>query len=331
MSRSVVVSMEKSSEMTTMTPGERVRAAVKGEPVDRVPLCFWHHFKPEGSGARMAELTYEFFVQKFQLDIVKVMPDLPYPAPEDPIVTAEQLRFLPRLDLDISAFHEQLLCIRALRERLGPDYPLILTLFSPLTYALRFMGKQKAIAEARSDPDPFCEGLGTVAANLRKLMQAAIEEGASGIFFSCMGATSADLTPDEYERFGRPYDLLALEGASAGWLNTIHVHADPEQTNDQIYFEQFTNYPVAAISWSDRLTGPAISEARTLTDKCLMAGLWERGPLVKGSEAELESEMLSAISQAKGRKLILANGCSIPDDAPEEWLYSARRLVDNPR
>src|SRR5581483_11364540 len=107
-----------------MTPGERVHAAVNGEAVDRVPLCFWHHFKPEGSGERLAELTYEFFVQKFQLDIVKIMPDLPYPEPPDRPVEAEQLRFLPRLDLDTPMFHEQLVCIRALRKRLPADQPL---------------------------------------------------------------------------------------------------------------------------------------------------------------------------------------------------------------
>src|SRR5690349_19851506 len=139
--------------MTTMTPGERVRAAIKGDAVDRAPLCFWHHFKPEGSGERMAALTYEFFVQKFQLDIVKIMPDLPYPKPDEAIVQADHVRFLPRLDLDIPMFREQLNAIRILRARLGEDYPLVLTLFSPLTYALRFMGKQQAIAEARKNPD----------------------------------------------------------------------------------------------------------------------------------------------------------------------------------
>jgi uroporphyrinogen decarboxylase len=30
-------------------------------------------------------------------------------------------------------------------------------------------------------------------------------------------------------------------------------------------------------------------------------------------------------------RLILANGCSVPDDTPEEWLHVARRLVDQPR
>jgi uroporphyrinogen decarboxylase len=315
--------------MSSMTPGERVHAAVKGEPVDRVPFCFWHHFKPEGSGERLAAFTMEFFVEKFHLDIAKIMPDLPYPAPAQPLVEAEQIRFLPRLDLNTPMFAEQLVCIRALRSRLGSDYPILLTLFSPLTYALRFMGKQKAIAEARKHPEPFEEGLGTISANLRRLMEAAIETGASGIFFSCMGATTADFTREEYARFGRPYDLHALEGAGNGWLNTVHVHADPGQTGDEIYFEAFTDYPVSVMSWSDRVTGPSLSEALTLTDKCLMGGLWERGPLTHGSETELENEILSAITQTKGRRFILANGCSVPDDTPEEWLHTARRLVDN--
>jgi uroporphyrinogen decarboxylase len=315
--------------MDTMTAGERVRAALKGEQVDRVPFCFWHHFKAEGSGERLAALTYEFFVEKFRLDIVKIMPDLPYPAPEAPLTQVEQMRFLPRLDLDTPMFKEQLSCIRILRSRLGEEYPLILTLFSPLTYAMRFFGKQKAIEEARRDPDTFEEGLGTIMSNLRRLMEAAIEAGASGIFFSSMGATSADFTLEEYKNLGWAYDIQALRGADAGWLNIVHAHADPTQNGDELYFDLFDSYPVQVISWSDRVTGPDLRKASSRTEKCLMSGLWERGPLTQGSEIELKNEMLSALNQVGGRRLILANGCSVPDDTPEEWLHTARRLVDN--
>lgn len=314
-----------------MTASERVHAAVAGEAVDRVPFCFWHHFKPEGSGERLATLTLEFFLNTFELDILKIMPDLPYPAPEDGLRVADQARMLPRLTLDTPMFKEQLTCIRALRSQVGNDYPVMLTLFSPLTYVMRFMGKQHAVAEARKNPEPFKEGLGTIASNLRRLMEAAIEAGASGIFFSCMGATNRDFTREEYREIGRPYDLEALAGAKGGWLNVVHVHADPNQEGDQIYFEDFTDYPVSVMSWSDRLTDPSLGEALTLTDKCLMGGLWERGPLTHGSEVELENEMLSAISQTKGRRLILANGCSVPDDVDANWLHVARRLVDNLR
>lgn len=315
--------------ISAMTSGERVRAALKGNAVDRVPVCFWHHFQPDGSGERLATLTKDFFVDKFQLDIVKIMPDLPYPAPGEPINQAGQMRFLPRLDLDTPSFQEQLSCIRRLRATLAKDQPLILTLFSPLTYTFQFLGKARAIAMLRQDTDFFQEGLGTIAANLRRLMEAALNEGADGIFFSCMGATNKDLKPGEYKHIARVHDVNALIGARQGWLNVIHIHAEPDQPGDQIYFDLFSDYPwTSVLSWSDRLTGPSLAEAIMMTDKCLMGGLWERGPIVHGSEREIDNEIMAAVTQTKGRRLILANGCSIPDDASEKWLSITRRLVD---
>lgn len=311
----------------TMTASERVHAALKGEHVDRVPFCFWHHFRPEGSGERLAAATLEFFRQKFDLDIVKIMPDLPYP--HEQLTEAESVRMLLKLEIDTPIFQQQLLCIRTLRTEIGPDFPLIVTHFSPLTQLFYMMGKEKAIEALRKDAEPLVEGLGTIASNLSHLFAASIEAGASGIFFSCMGATNTDLTPEEYRQYAQPYDLLALEGAKNGWLNIVHVHAEPAQSGDEIYFNDFINYPVSTLSWSDRLTGPSLSEALTMTDKCLMGGLAERGPLVHGTEGELDNEIMAAVTQTKGRRLILANGCSIPDDTPDERLYVARRLVDN--
>jgi uroporphyrinogen decarboxylase len=314
-----------------MTPRERVEAALCGEAADRVPLCFWHHFKPNRSGSRLAELTLEFFRDTFRLDIVKVMPDLPYPWPKERIREAADIRRLPRLSVeDTPMFREQLVCVRTLREELGPDYPIIVTLFSPVTTLLRFVGRpfSRAIGIARSEPEAFEAGLDIVAANLRGLMAALMEAGASGIFYSCMGATTAEFTAEEYERFGRAYDEQALAGARGGWCNVVHIHADPRQKRERLHFQLFDGYPVQVLSWSDRLTGPSLREALSMTDKCLMGGLYERGPITKGGEAEIAAEIADAIDQTGGRRLILANGCSIPDDTPEHWLHTARTLLD---
>jgi uroporphyrinogen decarboxylase len=274
-------------------------------------------------------MTLEFFRIQFDLDLVKIMPDLPYPAPEPAITQATDWARLPRLGLETPSFREQLTCIRTLRSAIGPDFPLILTLFSPLTMTFQFAGKATAMAHLREQPELFEQGLKTLAANERDLVSAALEAGASGIFFSCMGATNIDLTPEEYARFGRPYDLQVLENAQDGWLNVVHVHADPSQAGDTLYFDAFVDYPAAVMSWSDRLTGPSLSEALTMTNKCLMGGLAERGPLTHGGEREIANEIQAAVAETRGRHLILANGCSVPDDTPEEWLHVARRLVDH--
>lgn len=313
-----------------MTASERVHLALAGEHVDHVPFCFWHHFKPQGSGDRLAQFTREFFHKTFDLDIIKIMPDLPYPEPAQGFTGAD-FPSLPRLGLETQVFQEQLICIRTLRAALGEDYPIILTIFSPLTQALLWLGKEEAVEAARQDPQAFEQGLAIIAENLQGLLAAAIEAGASGIFFSCMGATNPLFTRQEYARLGRPYDLQALAGAANGWLNIVHVHADPDQEGDEIYFEDFVDYPVQVMSWSDRLTGPELSEALSLTDKCLMGGLAERGPLTHGSEGEIENEILGAVAQTKGRRLILAPGCSLPDDTSESWLHVARRLIEQLR
>ena len=82
-----------------MTRTERVQAAVNGAEVDRVPVCFWHHFQPEGSGRAMAEATLRFFDDEFALDIAKVMPDLPYPFPKKSISSVDDWRLIEPIDL----------------------------------------------------------------------------------------------------------------------------------------------------------------------------------------------------------------------------------------
>jgi uroporphyrinogen decarboxylase len=58
-----------------------------------------------------------------------------------------------------------------------------------------------------------------------------------------------------------------------------------------------------------------------------MGGLDERGAVVRGDVAALEAEMRDAVRQTGGRRLILAGGCSVPDDIPADHLRSAARLI----
>ena len=100
-----------------MTRTERVQAAVNGAEVDRVPVCFWHHFQPEGSGRAMAEATLRFFDDEFALDIAKVMPDLPYPFPRKSISSVEDWRLIEPIDLVRSRyFRERAEAIAILRD-----------------------------------------------------------------------------------------------------------------------------------------------------------------------------------------------------------------------
>ncbi|MDI3341199.1 MAG: uroporphyrinogen decarboxylase family protein [Sphaerobacter sp.] len=313
------------SFMEEMTKTERVMAAVNGGEVDRIPVCFWHHFRPEGSGRRLAEATYDFFEATFDLDILKIMPDIPYPLPRRSITKPEDWLLVEPINAERSRFFTQrATAIRALRDAVGYDTPVIMTVFSPLAEAMYAAASRELFLEhLREHPVLIHQALATFAENLRAHIQGCIDAGADGVFFALQGCTATIMSRELYHEFGRPYDLLALQGAIDGWLNVLHIHGERD-----LHFADVLDYPVQVLSWSDRLAGPSLREARTMTSKCLMGGWHEFGALATGPVEKIREEAEDAIRQTGGRKFILANGCSVPDDTDEQWLRAAREIVN---
>ncbi len=309
-----------------MTKTERVMAAVHGEELDRIPVCFWHHFRPQGSGRRLAEATFDFFESTFDLDIIKIMPDLPYPFPRRSIKTLEDWRLIEPIDTERSRFFNQrAVAIQSLRDAVGYETPIIMTVFSPLCEALYFTETRDLFFEHyEQSPSVVHEGLATIADNLKAHIQDSMDSGADGVFFALQGCSDQIMQRELYREVGRPYDLLALQGARDSWLNILHVHGDKD-----LHFDEILDYPVQVLSWSDRLAGPSLKEVRSRTSKCLMGGWHEFGALSNGPNEDIRREAEDAIEQTNGRRFILANGCSVPDDTPEEWLHAAREIVDS--
>jgi uroporphyrinogen decarboxylase len=309
--------------MTRMTKRERVRAALRGEVLDRPPFLFWHHFRPRGSARALAEATLDFF-GRFDLDIYKIMPDLPYPFPHGGISQIDHWHLLAPLAATAGNFGKQLDTVRLVRAAVGPDVPVISTMFSPLTELLEFAGTEgvrKAIGE---DPVTVHGALAIVTDNLARLATALIDGGADGIFFSVQGAGDGKLTAGQFAEYGRPYDMAVLSAASAGWLNVLHAHASRDLLLDSVL-----DYPAPVISWSDRLTGISLSRMRETVPKLtVMGGIHEHGVIGTGPASAIEAEIADALAQTDhGCRLILAPGCSVNDDIAEEWLHAAREAV----
>ncbi len=311
-----------------MTRTERVAAAVNGDEVDRIPVCFWHHFSPEGSGRAMAGATIRFFDQEFDLDIAKVMPDIPYPFPQRSIQQPNDWRLFEPIDPGQSRFfRERAESVASIRDVLGMDTPVIMTVFSPLAEAM-YAARDRSLFLAHLEEQPALihEVLATIALNLNNHIRDIIAAGADGVFFSVQGITRDVLTEAQYREFGRPYDLMALRGSGDGWLNVLHVHGEKN-----LMFDLILDYPVQVLSWSDRLAGPSLREVRVKTSKALMGGWNEFGPLSQGPVEQIQAEAEDAIAQTGGRKFILANGCSVPDDTDHSLLEAARDIAQNLR
>ena len=95
------------------------------------------------------------------------------------------------------------------------------------------------------------------------------------------GAGDGKLTAGQFAEYGRPYDMAVLGAAAAGWLNVLHAHASHD-----LLLESVLDYPVPAISWSDRLTGISLSGMRAAAPGLtVMGGIHERNAIGTGPQS----------------------------------------------
>jgi len=312
--------------MASLSKRDRVWGAVHGEEVDRPPFFFWHHFKPRNVPHRLAQSTLDFF-GRFDLDIFKIMPDLPYPFPQNSIHQSDDWDLIAPLAPSASNLGRMAQTTALVRRAVGPETPVVVTVYSPITEARRFAGGPDALRQQlRENPASVHQALSVIAQNLAGYCQALLDAGADGIYYAVQGIAGGWLTEAEFREFVRPYDLRVLKDCSAGWLNVVHLHGGPD-----LMVDLALDYPGAVLSWEDRLTGVRLADLRgRIPDKAAMGGIDERGPITRGDVAALTQEMRDALDQTEGgRHFILAPGCSVPDDIDENHLRLARKAVDD--
>jgi len=304
---------------------QRLQMVLAGQLPDRVPVCFWHHFQPTGNGRELARQTADFFIREHDLDIVKIMPDLPYPFPHKSIRSIDDWRLIEPIDLQRSSWaRQQVECINGLIEELMLDAPIVVTIFSPLTESLYFaQSTEQFLEHAQQAPAVVHQALDVISDNLRGLAEQVIQAGAEGVFFAVQGASTAVMPEAMYREFGRPYDFAALRGAQNGWLNILHLHGERD-----LMFEMALDYPVQVLNWSDRIAGPSLREARTRTSLTLMGGWNEQSLFSGGHEEEINRQAVDAFEQTLGIKFILSPGCSIPDNSDPVAMGVARDTAD---
>lgn len=305
-----------------MTRRERLLAAIEGRSVDRPPVTAWVHFLSDHlSGRETAELHAKF-LQAYDWDVAKLMNDYRYPVPTglELLDAPEAFRRFTRLSLDERAFAEQLRAIECLRRELGPDWPILDTLFDPYQQVLRNVGFSQAPAIA-AHREAALEMLDAVADTLCRYIGAARTAGADGFFMSINGAIRAGFPRGSddatYRDFQRPFDLRLLKAAQ-GTVRVLHVHGVG------LDFDRVLDYPCEAISVSDRLQGnPSLAQLRGMTSRCLMGGIDETR-LQERPLPDVRREIDDAFAQAGRERFILAPGCTLASFTPQRTLRHVR-------
>ncbi len=326
-----------------MRKKERVRAALAGAAVDRVPAGFWgHDFAREWSPEGLATAMLDRF-QRHDWDYLKVNPRATYyseawgcryeptgdpnqgPLTKEYVLKSrEGLAQVRRLSGSGGPFAEQLAALRLIREGIG-DADFIQTVFSPLSVLGRLANSDLAAVRAWMEQEPAMlhSALAAITDTLAAYAAACLKEGASGIFFATTDwATRNNLDPERYARFGRPYDLRVLEAVREAEFNVLHVCRSHNLLADLL------DYPVKAFNWADREEGnPSLAAVAARTDKAVMGGV-AQATIHRGTADEVRAQVRAAIESTGGRRLLVAPGCSIAPQTPDENLQAAREAVE---
>lgn len=327
--------------MTVMAKRERLAAAIEGRPVDRPPVALWRHWPVDDQRPEDLAWAAVKFQQQYDFDFVKVTPASSFCVRDwgatdewrghyhgtreyDPrvVTSAEDWRRLEPLDPTQGALGAQLEALRLIREGLGPDVPIIQTVFGPLSQAKNLAGQPRMLAHLRQAPEAIEAGLRTIQGTTRSFVEAVLQLEIDGIFYAVQHAQAHLLAADEYRRFGCAYDRPILDRTSSGWLNVLHLHGE------NVHFDLFSDYPVQVINWHDRETPPSLAGGQEWFPGAVCGGVRQEQTLLYGTAEDVRAEVADAIAQTGGRRLIVGTGCVTPVTAPAGNLRAVRQGVE---
>lgn len=319
---------------------ERLEAAILGEVIDRAPVALWRHFPVDDQDPDRLADSIANFQERFDFDFVKVTPassycikdwgveDLWQGATEGTrlytkrvIEDPEGWARLPVLDPQSGHLADQLQCLQLLRKRLGPEVPIIQTIFNPLSQAKNLAGGTRLFEHLHLEPQLVEFGLNTILESTRAFIQALQTIQIDGIFFAVQHASYQYFDPAGFARFGETFDLPILEAARGWWLNVLHLHGEA------IMFDVASRYPVHVVNWHDLEVAPSLLDG-SQQFKGAVCGGTRRETISMGAPGEIRAECKSALTMTGSKGLILSTGCVVPIIAPEGNIRIVRDAVD---
>jgi uroporphyrinogen decarboxylase len=325
-----------------MTHRERVRAALNGEEVDRVPVSMWRHFygsetSPETLAAAMLD-----FQDRFDWDFMKVNPRASYHVEDwgvrveyhgdaHPRVVGTPVRNpadwlkVRVLDINRGVLGEHLAALEAIAGKLGGELPCLMTVFTPLSIAADLVESEETFLQhLREHTDMVNAALEAITETFTVFAAACLERGAAGLFYATTSwATTDRLSEAEYRRYARPFDLKLLAGLPPAWFNVLHV-CKPHNLLAAV-----ADYPVHAFSWDARGAGNlSLAEGKNLVGgRAVIGGVPHDNTLVEASPEQVAGE-IAGLRTAMGRRgWMLGPGCTFPPETPEANLRAVRQAA----
>jgi uroporphyrinogen decarboxylase len=286
---------------------ERVRAAIAGADVDRVPASFWFHFpesQKHGEASVKAHLAY---YRAAGIDFLKIMNEHPYEANVTINSTADWRHIRPA-PLSSSFYQGQLDEVKRILDELGRECLALTTLFGPFSAGNSVSGG-KVTDHLKADPQSVSQGLAAIADSLAEFAVACTEAGAAGIYYSAQGGEEDRFTEAEFLNYLKPHDLTVLKALQGhGEFNLLHI------CGDRMRLHAYADYPSQAVNWAATKRNLNLKQGYSLFKRTVLGGLNDRGVVVNGKPAEIQSAVRQVVQDFGTRSFMLGADCTFPTD-----------------
>ena len=295
---------------------ERVRAALAGAEVDRVPAGFWFHFTPDKAHGEASVRAHLDYYRASGTDFLKIMNEHPYRA-NVPIRTPADWRQMRPAPLSAPFYQGQLDEVKRLVDELRGECLTIVTLFGPFASG-NHAGDNQVTAHLKADPEPVSQGLAAIAESLAGFALACVEAGASGIYYSAQGGEVDRFTEEEFLRYIKPHDLAILRALQGhGEFHLLHICKSP------VRLALYADYPAHAVNWAVTKHNLSLAAGRELFQRTVVGGMDDRGIMVNGSPEAIRAAVRQVMAEAGTQGFILGADCTLPTDIDVSHIRTA--------
>lgn len=326
-----------------MEKRERLENAIAGRQVDRLPVSLWRHWP--GDDQRAADLARASidFQATYDWDFVRVIPASTVSAVDCGIQDSrcldctgdrEPVKYAVTRSLEWTEIRppdpmrgstsKYLDALRIIKQQTNDNTPVIATVYSPLSQAMRIGGQQQLLRDMRTQADRLRTGLNTLTEGILRFIDAIKYEEIAGIAYVIEHACHTVMSESEYLEFGAAYDRKIIEMLPDKlWLNTVSLHGVSPM------LKIVGSYPVQAFNWDAVRSRIDLASGKSMTRGAICGGLSAEQHLNMGTPAMIRDAIRAAANSVDGGQgLILSAETPFSVTVPQSNLRAVRETAE---
>jgi uroporphyrinogen decarboxylase len=297
---------------------ERIQQTIGGYATQPFPIFLMRHFP--GDDQRISDYAQAMihFQELFDWDVLVIHPPSSYAVTDYGVqsVWSGQLNGdrqltkhvihrsldwteIRNLDPQRGELGKQLEVTRQLVGHFQGHVPILMSIYSPLSQAMRLSGHATFVDHLRTRPDRLKSCLNILTETTINYVIALRRLGIDGVLYIVEYGDFGLLAKAEYESFGVPYDLKILgELEERTPFNLLHLRGNSPM------FDVFKDYPTQAINWNSHADKVDLVQGKSLSLGAVCGGALTNG-LLFSTPSEIRQQAVHALREVNRRRIIL--------------------------